>query len=409
MDTHLLNKIAGRLALALLAASMIAPPAHAGHVKARGRVWYKNIRRDHQYTHAPDYGDSGVAAASYSSSYGRGREWWEFSGNQYVQRNWTSSYAQGSKYSGLGEAWHSNFLRPSGGSGDGPSGPFPGLIGTQATFEVAYRDPVPGTRNIEASPESMLSIRVSDLESDDPDAESKIRFVIDGATSEASLRVSMASGSLEVIPHVTGVFNLMQPKVQLEGGVAMMTFGNRFFDVAGSPASETLIDSMARVGDALPSEHTLSGTLDLGPVDSAWATGLVFEWELLSGTEVADSGTFHCNSALGFTLTALANGGPYTLRIGGRPYLTKSTPNVSFDGTAVQVALTSGDIDGDNSVTVFDYSVLSDSFDKSSADADWNSVGGSGFAPRDADLDGDGSITVFDYSILSDAFDRTGD
>ncbi len=71
--------------------------------------------------------------------------------------------------------------------------------------------------------------------------------------------------------------------------------------------------------------------------------------------------------------------------------------------------LTNGDIDGDNSITVFDYGVLSDYFDKSSADANWSTVGPNGFAPQDADLDADGSISVFDYSILSDHFDLNGD
>ena len=68
-----------------------------------------------------------------------------------------------------------------------------------------------------------------------------------------------------------------------------------------------------------------------------------------------------------------------------------------------------GDIDGDNSVTVFDYGILSDYFDRSSADSDWTALGDNGFRPADADLDGDGSVSVFDYGILSDSFDLSGD
>ncbi len=68
-----------------------------------------------------------------------------------------------------------------------------------------------------------------------------------------------------------------------------------------------------------------------------------------------------------------------------------------------------GDIDGDNAITVFDYSILSDAFGKTSADSDWNTDMGGGFAPVDADLDGDGEVSVFDYSPLSDNFDKSGD
>ncbi len=79
------------------------------------------------------------------------------------------------------------------------------------------------------------------------------------------------------------------------------------------------------------------------------------------------------------------------------------------DVSGVNMTLMLGDIDGDDTVTVFDYGVLSDYFDKSNSDADWYTVGGNGFAPADADLDGDGAITVFDYGYISDNFDKNGD
>ena len=59
-----------------------------------------------------------------------------------------------------------------------------------------------------------------------------------------------------------------------------------------------------------------------------------------------------------------------------------------------------GDIDGDNSVTVFDYDRLSAAFDASAGDAGYDAA---------ADLDGDGTVSVFDYDILSRNFDLVGD
>ncbi len=62
-------------------------------------------------------------------------------------------------------------------------------------------------------------------------------------------------------------------------------------------------------------------------------------------------------------------------------------------------AVTNGDVDGDNAVTIFDYIDLSTSFDLSAGDAGYN---------PNADLDGDTSVTIFDYIILSNEFDKSG-
>ncbi len=89
-----------------------------------------------------------------------------------------------------------------------------------------------------------------------------------------------------------------------------------------------------------------------------------------------------------------------------RVFDTVVTDSGASLGTQV---FTSGDIDNDNAITVFDYSVLSEYFDFSDGSANWTVVGSNGFAPRDADIDGDGAVTVFDYSILSDNFDLVGE
>ncbi len=75
--------------------------------------------------------------------------------------------------------------------------------------------------------------------------------------------------------------------------------------------------------------------------------------------------------------------------------------NITDNGNPGQVfALLNGDGDDDNSITVFDYGMLSDAFDTVPGDPDWN---------PSADFDGDDSVNVFDYSILSDNFDLSGD
>ncbi len=101
----------------------------------------------------------------------------------------------------------------------------------------------------------------------------------------------------------------------------------------------------------------------------------------------------------------------YDVYIRGKHWLAKK---VSIDTTSgsvsnVNVALTNGDVDGDNAVTVFDYGVLSDYFDLAINDPSWNTVGPNGFKPLDADIDGDNAVSVFDYGLISDNFDLSGD
>ncbi len=128
-------------------------------------------------------------------------------------------------------------------------------------------------------------------------------------------------------------------------------------------------------------------------------------------------------TALDTKTVALAADGSYSISTSVRgvkdlafksnTHLRKVVPNINVlaNGTfGIDVALPyNGDIDNDNVVTVFDYGVLSDYFDKSSSDGDWLTVGGNGWRPVDADLDGDGVISVFDYGYISDNFDRSGD
>ncbi len=103
-------------------------------------------------------------------------------------------------------------------------------------------------------------------------------------------------------------------------------------------------------------------------------------------------------------------GGTFDIYASRPGYLSYRIPQVTlpFTGT-MNLEFTNGDIDNDNAITVFDYGILSDYFDQSSADANWTTVGANGARPKDADLDGDGAVTVFDYGILSDHFDRSGD
>ncbi|MBS1706895.1 MAG: hypothetical protein JST40_13600 [Armatimonadetes bacterium] len=97
-------------------------------------------------------------------------------------------------------------------------------------------------------------------------------------------------------------------------------------------------------------------------------------------------------------------GGPVTFNISIKGYNTLShvITNLTIPtngATQVTASLCSGDIDGDDTVSIFDYAELSTSFGKLVCDPTCNDA---------ADLDGDGEVTIFDYLILSTNFDMQG-
>ncbi len=104
-----------------------------------------------------------------------------------------------------------------------------------------------------------------------------------------------------------------------------------------------------------------------------------------------------------FAVSTGLRGAGYDIVIKPSHFLSRKLSNVTLtnDGlSGLNLTFINGDVDGDDSITIFDYIDLSTSFDLS--------VGDAGFNPN-ADLDGDGSVTIFDYIILSNNFDQSGE
>lgn len=68
--------------------------------------------------------------------------------------------------------------------------------------------------------------------------------------------------------------------------------------------------------------------------------------------------------------------------------------------SGVEIALTNGDINDDNEITLFDFGQLVQAFGSLPGDENWNA---------NADLDGDGEVTLFDFGILVRYFGEVGD
>ncbi len=162
---------------------------------------------------------------------------------------------------------------------------------------------------------------------------------------------------------------------------------------------------------ALPTGVTVSGKITLEGIEpTAAPRTITFDARDYVSNAVVATIPVSVAPNGNYTVTGLDNL-KYTLSVHGKYYLRKNLVVDTSAGplTGVNFTLKTGDVDGDNAITVFDYGVLSDYFDLTSGDGNWNTVGGNGFAPKDADFDGDDAITVFDYGYLSTNFDQAGD
>lgn len=170
---------------------------------------------------------------------------------------------------------------------------------------------------------------------------------------------------------------------------------------------------------ALPAGATESGSVGIGynmvPPVSYQLTGNVNLADYLGDNaqrpvtvELRTPGT---QTVLGTQTFTLSNQGSFVLdttlfgmvdvALTAPGFLRKVLPNVNLSNNpTISASLVNGDIDLDNSVTIFDYIQLSWNFDQNVGDEGVNAL---------ADLDGDGSITIFDYIVLSQSFDLTGD
>ncbi len=93
--------------------------------------------------------------------------------------------------------------------------------------------------------------------------------------------------------------------------------------------------------------------------------------------------------------------GVYDVSLKGSRWLRKTLHNVRLPLTApLRFELTSGDIDGDNEVTLFDFGTLVAAFGSTPGDPSWN---------PNADLDGDQEVTLLDFGILVRNFGKVGD
>lgn len=158
------------------------------------------------------------------------------------------------------------------------------------------------------------------------------------------------------------------------------------------------------------SKSLISGKVGL--LDFAGDSRMGFPLELQI-EDVLSGVTFTYNCLLdkdgNFNVGVDVPAGNYNIYLKSWHWLREKISNVVINDGVVNIGanLINGDIDGDNTISVFDYSIFSDYFIHTSDDSDWTIFNNS-YRPIDADLDCDGAVSVFDYAILSENFDKIG-
>jgi len=145
---------------------------------------------------------------------------------------------------------------------------------------------------------------------------------------------------------------------------------------------------------------TVAGQVTLEDLQASMVAGSSVQVEVRApgSATVLETKTVVLQANGAFSYSSSLSTGTYDLTFKASHWLRKKLASVGLTANHV-VTLINGDVDGDNSVTVFDYDRLSTAFDSALGQAGYD---------RDADLDGDGTVTVFDYDTLSRNFDLVG-
>jgi hypothetical protein len=147
----------------------------------------------------------------------------------------------------------------------------------------------------------------------------------------------------------------------------------------------------------------LGGTISLSDYKSTGTpVPLKIELRLPGTTTVVETHTVTMG-ATGTLSIALGRTGNFDIAIKANHWLRVVKKNVvvtPFGGDLGAISLLNGDVNGDNRITLVDYTLLKNAFGSAPGQTTWNPL---------ADLNGDGHVTLLDYSILQRNFQKQGD
>jgi hypothetical protein len=195
------------------------------------------------------------------------------------------------------------------------------------------------------------------------------------------------SGNLGLADEARGMALHTDGSIAITGAVQQGTTG--FTDI------ETVKYTQNRV---------ISGRVTLqGFVGSVPGNIVAFQIRPVDSQTVLQSGQVTLSAGGQYYITTTLPTGSYDLTFKGSHWLKRRVRAVAVGATGavgIDVSLLNGDVDGDNEVSIGDYSLVSMAFGSNPGSPNWNTM---------ADLDGDGEVAIGDYAQLSTNFGLIGD
>jgi WD40 repeat protein len=153
-----------------------------------------------------------------------------------------------------------------------------------------------------------------------------------------------------------------------------------------------------------PYARVISGAIDiqefLAPNSIPWITFQIYP---VGGTVPILTTRAGLDASGNCTFAMTLPPGTYDVAAKSATTLRKRLASVDLSASrpsALNFTLLNGDCDGDNQVTIADYVILSNAFERTPTMIGWDAR---------ADLDGDGRVTILDFLVLSANYERVGD
>jgi subtilase family serine protease len=148
----------------------------------------------------------------------------------------------------------------------------------------------------------------------------------------------------------------------------------------------------------------VSGTVTLQNYSGTVAgTSVTIQFYTAGTGTLVDTKVTTLDSSGNFTVTTTAPGGNYDVYAKCSHWLRRKSPNHSIvfgNVTGLSFSLLNGDVNGDNVISLSDFTKLRAAFASTPSDPNWN---------PNADLNGDGAVSLGDFTILRLNFGQAGD
>ncbi len=182
------------------------------------------------------------------------------------------------------------------------------------------------------------------------------------------------------------------------------TFDVSDVDIYGGRSKDSTSQGIFLDDYSIAATIPVSGTVTLSSWIASRAGVSVTVKIVDPGTQaVIDTQTGTLNASGNFTIYTTAAPGTYTVKIKASHWLTRAVSNVvvpSSGAVSVNASLINGDVNGNDSVGLSDFTALRVAFNSNVGDGNYN---------PGADLNGSGNVSLSDFTILRANFGLSGD